>query len=137
MSKHLLNAAKPASSFGRETFSGCLSCGDQIRHPICPDCIATGYRQWVSKFSDDSSEIMKKLDMFLKGHKKFNGGSLRCVSCGEKKTHLCPYCFTNFLYKITKEAGVGVRVLSEFLFIFNFDFEHEGYSRELEFFGGY
>lgn len=137
MTKNLGGATKLAHGIEKEIHPDCLSCGKLIKHPLCPKCISKGYKQWMEKFSGEEKELNEKLDYFLEGHRKFNGKSTRCVSCGKKRTHLCPYCFTKFLHKITKEAGAGVRLLSEFLFIFNFDFEHTGYSRELETLGGY
>jgi hypothetical protein len=140
MNNFWTDADKQAPSFEKELHPNCLSCGNHIIHPLCPECIATGYKQWIQKLSNESNEINEineKLGQFLENLEKFNGKSLTCVSCSEKRTHLCPYCFTGFLHQITKESGAGVRTLSEFLFIFNFDFEHKGYSRELEILGGY
>ena len=115
----------------------CLSCGYNIDHPLCPECIAKGFKQWLKRFPKDEENIRKKVNKFLRAHRYYDGQSKKCASCGKQNVHICPYCFTDYLYKISKEAGLGVRALSEFLFIFNFDFEHNGYSRELEAFGGY
>jgi len=137
MSEYFLGATKRHINFEKEVHGDCLSCGEQIEHPLCPECIAKGYFQWIHKFSGTSHEIKENLEHYLFGLRRFNGKSIKCVSCLQMKTHVCPYCFTDFLYKITKEAGVGVKLLSEFLFIFNFDFKGRGYSRELDVFGGY
>lgn len=115
----------------------CLSCGRNIQHPLCPECIAKGFNQWLRRFPKDSNKIQGKVNDFLKLHKNFDGNANKCASCGKNNTHLCPYCFTEYLYELVKEAGLGVRALTEFLFIFNFDFEREGYYRELEAYGGY
>jgi hypothetical protein len=66
-----------------------------------------------------------------------NGSSTACVHCGRNSVHICPYCFTEHLYNLIKETGAEVRALTEFLFIFNFDFRHSGYSDELQTMGGY
>ena len=124
-------------AYNNEIHEDCLSCGYNINHPLCPSCLAKGFKQWISRFPKDEARLREQVNEFLRSHKKFNGHSKRCSACGKNDTHLCPYCFTEYLYKISKEAGLGVRALSEFLFIFNFDFEHNGYSRELEAFGGY
>lgn len=134
--KHEIYVAIKASNF-KKIYEDCLSCGENIKHPLCPDCIAKGFRQWIRRFSQDESKIKIKLDKFLTAHKYLEGKSKKCVACGKNNTYICPYCFTEYLYKIVKEEGLGVRAMSEFLFIFNFDFEHEGYSRELEVYGGY
>ena len=120
---------------GEGIHNDCLSCGENINHPICPNCIAKGFVQWTKKFPEHH-ELKRKLNIFMKHHNHIKGNSKKCVSCG-KEVHICPYCFTEYLYNLVKEAGLSIRAMSEFLFIFNFDFEHNGYSRELEAFGGY
>ena len=115
----------------------CLSCGKNIEHPLCPDCIAEGFKQWIQRFPQDKTKIQTRLDKFLKAHRYLDGKSKRCVACGKNNTHICPYCFTEYLHKIINEAGLGIRAMSEFLSIFNFDFDHNRYSKELEIYGGY
>jgi hypothetical protein len=130
-----INVAIQASYFEKE-HNDCLSCGENIKHPICPECIANGFHQWTHKFSELHG-IDKKIRNFLKAHDHLNGDSTKCVACNRKTVHICPHCFTDFLYNTIKKAGAGTRALTEFLFIFNFDFEHAGYSEELEAMGGY
>ena len=127
--------AKQACDLGKEVHEDCLSCGENIVHPICPNCISKGFGVWIKKFPD-GGEIKGKLNGFMKHHNRVEGESKKCVSCGGN-VHVCPYCFTEYLYGLVKEAGLGVRAMSEFLFLFNFDFEHKGYCRELEVYGGY
>ena len=115
----------------------CLSCGKNIEHPLCPNCIAEGFKQWLQRFPKDETRIKARLNKFLTAHKYLEGESKRCISCGKNNIHVCPYCFTEYLHKIIKEAGLGIKAMSEFLFLFNFDFGHNGYSRELEFYDGY
>jgi len=137
MNIYLTNAAIQASSFEKEIHHDCLSCAEPITNPLCPECIGKGFKQWIGKFTTGDKGIIEKLDHFLKNHKHLDGNSIKCASCRKNTTHICPYCFTEYLYKLTKEAGLGVCAMTEFLFIFNFDFEHDGYSRELEVLGGY
>lgn len=115
--------------------NNCLSCGEDIKHPLCPNCISKGFMQWVQKFPE-SSQLRNTLNTFMRHHNSIKGKSKRCVSCG-RDVHICPYCFTSYLYELVKEAGLGPRAMSEFLFMFNFDFKHRGYSKELETYGGY
>jgi len=142
------NVAKQTYSSERIIHNSCLSCGDQIQHPLCPECIAKGFKQWLKKWPsskegapggvpNETEEIENKLNTFLKAHKNFDGKSKKCAACKNNNTHICPYCFTEYLYKLIKEAGIGVQAMSEFLFLFNFDFEHNGYSQDLEALGGY
>jgi len=120
---------------GEGTNNDCLSCGEDINHPICPNCIAKAFNQWTKKFPEHH-ELKGKLNIFMKHHNHNTGESKTCVSCN-KNVHICPKCFTEHLYELIKETGLGVRAMTEFLFIFNFDFEHNGYSQELEAYGGY
>lgn len=135
------DAAIPASRLEKENNNDCLSCGKTINHPLCSGCITDAYKQWISqwvkKYQKEEKVIHEKIHEFLEGHKHFNGKGKRCVACREKNTHTCPYCSTEHLYIITKESGFGVKALTEFLFIFNFDFAHKGYSHELDAMGGY
>jgi len=133
--KKKMNVAIQASN--NEIHEDCLSCGYNINHPLCPECIAKGFKQWLLRFPKDEEKIIKQVNKFLAAHRHIDGNAKKCSACGKQNTYLCPYCFTEYLYKLAKEAGLGVQALSEFLFIFNFDFEHNGYSRELEAFGGY
>jgi len=131
------NVAITACHLEKEHHEDCLSCGEHIDHPLCPECIAKGFKQWLKRFPSEGQALREKVDEFLHQHKHLNGKSMKCASCGKHRTHICPYCFTDYLYKEVKEAGLGVRALVEFLFIFNFDFEHKGYARELDAMGGY
>ncbi len=134
--KRKRNVAIQAYNTEKEINNNCLSCGEDIRHPICPICITEAFLQWIEKFPEQR-EIKDKLNTFIRQHNTISGKSKTCVSCGENRTNVCPYCFTKYLYKLIKEAGVGVKAMSEFLFVFNFDFTHKGYSQELEAYGGY
>ena len=145
-------AAKQTHNFERDsthhTHNDCLSCGENINHPICPNCIAKAFHQWLKRFPreddpifettrvEDQKIIKSKLRVFMKHHNLGEGNSVNCVSCNNS-VHVCPKCFTEHLYKLVREAGLGVKALTEFLFIFNFDFEHNGSSYELEALGGY
>ena len=111
----------------KEIHNDCLSCGEDIKHPLCPNCISKAFNQWTKKFPE-YREIKGKLNILMKHHNHTKGKSKSCVSCNNN-VNICPYCFTNYLYGLVKEAGMGVRAMTEFLFIFNFDFNHNGYSK--------
>ena len=129
------NVAIQTYNLEKEPHNDCLSCGEDIKHPICPNCISKAFNQWTKKLPEHR-EIKSKLNAFMKHHNFMKGKSKTCVSC-KNNTHVCPFCFTEHLHKLLKEADSSVKVMSEFLFIFNFDFEHKGYSKELETYGGY
>jgi len=129
------NVAVQTYNLEKERNNDCLSCGENIKHPLCPNCIAKAFLQWTKKFPEHF-EIKHKLNFFMRHHNHIKGKSKPCVACNNN-VHVCPYCFTDHLYKLVKEAGLGVQAMTEFLFIFNFDFEHKGYSKELEAYGGF
>lgn len=131
--KQEYNAVVSAEAFKA---NDCLSCGQPITHPICPSCLSKSLHVWSREHQHIDKEVSKKLKRFLNSHEHLDEEGVDCVVCG-KKTSVCPFCFSDFIYNLLKETGAGVRTLSEFLFMFNFDFEHDGYSRELNAMGGY
>jgi len=132
--KQLTSAQQQAES---EAFihNDCLNCGLDITHPLCPNCLAKAFLTWSKKFPEHK-ELKAKLNPIMKHHNSQKAKSKPCVACGSS-VHICPLCFTTHLHNLVKEAGLGVRATAQFLFIFNFDFEHKGYSQELEAYGGY
>ena len=113
----------------------CLSCSDYINHPICHECLVKEFNEWTKRYPMLKKRVSKEIDKFVSKTKKYKGE--RCVICKNDIIHTCPYCFTEYLYSLLKQAGAGITTMTEFLFMFNFDFEKKGYSRELEIFGGY
>lgn len=130
------DVAKQTYYFEKE-HNDCLSCGEDIKNPLCPYCICQAFEQWLEKFPKDSDHIKSKMNTFLKHHELINGKSKTCISCNKKSVHVCPNCFTKHLYNLVKEAGLGVRAMAEFLFMFNFDFKKKETYQELEVLGGY
>ena len=112
----------------------CLSCGNTIINPLCPHCIAKEFKEWIKSHPEIEKETIHKLEHFLKKSQKEIGEN--CAICN-KKVYICVYCITNYLYHLIKEAGAGPKILTEFLFMFNFDFKKQGYIHELEALGGY
>ena len=137
MKNFFRNATIQASPFEKEINSCCLSCSNPINHPLCPGCISVGFLEWLQRAPHIEEEVRYKVVHFVNSTKHLEKNSSLCVSCNRNSTHTCPHCSTDFLYSVTKEAGAGVRHLTEFLFLFNFDFKHQGYSHDLEAFGGY
>ena len=130
------DVAKQTQQFEIE-HNDCLSCGEDITHPICPECLSIAFLQWIKKFDKDVSKTEEKINDFLKHHRLIIGKSKVCVSCKKPHTHICPNCFSKYLYELVKEAHLGINAITEFLFIFNFDFKEKTFQKELEAFGGY
>ncbi len=130
------NVAKQTYSFEKDFIhNDCLSCGQDIKHPLCPNCISKAFHAWSKKFPEHRN-LKSKLNGFMKHHNSISANSKPCVAC-QSPVHVCPLCFTKHLYNLVKEAGLGVQATAQFLFIFNFDFNHNDYSQELEVLGGY
>ncbi|NPE26779.1 hypothetical protein HNV12_02115 [Methanococcoides sp. SA1] len=132
--KNKRNVAKQTYHLETE-HNDCLDCGNDITHPLCPNCLSKAFHQWAKKFPEHK-ELKAKLKPLMKHHNSQKAKSKPCAAC-QQPVHICPKCFTTYLYQLVKEAGLGIRATSQFLFIFNFDFEHDGYSQELEAYGGY
>lgn len=137
MKEYFLSAPIQAHNFEKEINLTCNSCSNFPRNPLCQSCIAEAYFQWLKGHQHIESEAKKVVKEFLKRNRHLENNSVKCVSCNRNSAHTCPYCFTEFLYGVTKESGAGVRSLTEFLYIFNFDLRRIGYSKELEAMGGY
>lgn len=117
-----------------ENYSNCLSCNNTIINPLCPHCLTKGFIEWMKSHPDLAEETIHKVKHFIKNSSQDTGE--KCAICGQK-VHTCVYCFTEYLYDLVKEAGAGPKILTEFLFMFNFDFKRTGYIHELEALGGY
>ena len=116
-------------------YSDCLECGELITNPLCPNCIFEGFKQWISPYADIYLSVVVEAGRYLESCKSFDN-SIVCVACGSSSTHLCPYCFTNYLAELLKDMKVSEDMLREFHEIFNFDFGnfdgHWGYREEAE-----
>lgn len=114
----------------------CLECNEAIYNPVCHVCLADGIKQWLRE--QDNIEIRKSLiaeiSRFLKSNEKLaeSPQAVRCVACGRNITILCPYCFTEIIYKKLKSLTKSKKLQADFLSLFNFDFEHTGYSKDAE-----
>lgn len=110
----------------------CINCSEAIFNPLCPTCLFEEFKAFIARHPSIDEQLSPKVIRFLRAHKSFSKDSQTCVACGKNRTYLCPYCFTEYLFNLLKEEGVGPKVLGEFLVLFNFDFEHYGYYKEGE-----
>ncbi len=110
----------------------CLNCYEAIYNPICPECIFKGFSNWILKFPKVEERIIDEIKLFILKCRIFNNISQKCIACNNYNVYICPYCFTEYLYNQLKKAKARKEILSEFLFMFNFDFEHTGYYKEGE-----
>ena len=80
------------------------------------------FQDWVVQYPEIARKVLHKVKRFLKAHRHFYGDSQMCVICSNKRAWACPYCFTEHIYDLLKEAGATTDVLKEYLLFFNFDF---------------
>lgn len=112
----------PAYGVERET-SYCVLCDEQIKNPLCPNCIAKGFKQWIQKFPSPVEKFLRKrTDAFLLSYGSLSDDKIRCISCRRESTPICPDCFVDYLHQTCLEAGLNVSALREFLLIFDFNF---------------
>lgn len=112
----------------------CLECNEAIYNPICPDCLFKAFKQWIIKYPDLAEKVNPKIRRFLRAHARFVDNSQTCIICANNNVYLCPYCFTDFILNLLRDAGAGDQVIREYLNFFNFDlgdFEgHWGYYED-------
>ena len=118
------NAALSATALKREDI--CLDCGEIIRHPMSIQKIKMAFEQWLIPFPKTSKHVMPRVNYFTKK-----------IDQQKPDYNICPHCYSKYLYSLVKEAGAGMKMIAEFLFIFNFEFENKENFYELQAYGGY
>ena len=88
---------------------------------------------WLAGYPDEiRKRIVGRLKEYVETAERLSGEATLCIVCGKPRTSLCPYCFTAEVLDVLKQLQVSRQVLREFLEFFNYDFEHQGYSKEAE-----
>jgi hypothetical protein len=116
-----------------ETHYMCGVCSEAVTNPICPFCLATEIEAWLTLYPSLRQELLPKIKKYLGeiSNHIVNYGT-QCIKCKDKKAHVCPYCFTEFIFRELKSMNTGQFILKEFFDFFNFDFHHTGYTKEAE-----
>jgi hypothetical protein len=111
-----------------------LECNEGIFNPICPSCLAREMQAWVESngFDRKVGNSIIKFANTIKNKNQFTDEGIDCAVCKTNQTSICPYCFTSRIYNFLRKLMVNRKILQEFLTYFNYDFEHVGYSREVE-----
>ena len=115
----------------------CSICSQAVTNPLCPSCLTTEMEAWLTMYPDLRNALMDRLKKLLDRVKYKFENSNACIKCDDKKASICPYCFTEYVFRQLKSMDVNHRVLKEFLQFFNFDFEHDGYYKEGEKLGAF
>ncbi len=106
----------------------CLECDEAIFNPICPRCLSKEIKQWTINKNKEVKNLVKEE---IKTILRFALDKKGCLVCG-RDVFLCPYCFTERIYLRMKNEKIPRSILKEFLDFFNFDFDHTGYSKDME-----
>ena len=110
----------------------CILCSESINQPICHQCLAKQVKTWLSYYPDIKKKLSPKINSFVKEVEDLIVETSPCVACNTNKTALCPYCFTDKIYRILKNSRTSPMVIGDFISTFNFDLDHTGYSLEEE-----
>ncbi len=106
----------------------CVECNEGIFNPICPSCLLREVEAWLDG-TRLGNEVKKKLNKVIDSD---GLEGVKCAICKDEGISICPYCFTRHVYDALMSARVSKSIADEFLTFFNFDFEHNGYSKDFE-----
>ncbi|MGV8152264.1 MAG: hypothetical protein ACP5OG_04215 [Candidatus Nanoarchaeia archaeon] len=115
-----------------EQYYECEICNEPIAHPICPVCLTTEVEAWLALYPNLKQDLIPALRRGFRNQIKV---STRCIKCSDSAVSICPLCFTIEVFEKLKKLGVDRIILREFLEFFNFDFEHNAYTKEAEILG--
>ena len=110
----------------------CDVCSVTVTNPICPTCLSTEVEAWLTLYPNLRKELMPKLASYLYKLDTKVIDSTQCIKCGNNTASICPYCFTNHVFKELKCLNVSKQIMKEYFEFFNFDLEHVGYCKEAE-----
>ncbi len=119
--------------YDSETRYVCDVCSEIVTNPICPECLTTEIRAWLTMYPDLTKALIPKLVSYLKrvdDHRHLEG--TKCIKCNKSRAFVCPYCFTTYVLTELKRLEANKIVLKEFMEFFNYDFDHDYFSVEAE-----
>ena len=119
-----------------QNYDACLECNEAIYNPLCHVCLSQEIKQWLREQENQRirKSLIAEISRFLKSNEELaeSPQAVRCVACGKNSVILCPYCFTEIIYKKLKSLTNSKKLQADFLSLFNFDFEHTGYTKDAE-----
>lgn len=111
----------------------CNVCSETITNPLCPFCLAEEIQAWLTLYPHLREDIQSSLNAYLlKVNNSITSYGTRCIKCHKDRASVCPYCFTEFVFKKLIEIDAGQQILKEFFEFFNFDLDHRGYTEFAE-----
>lgn len=118
------------SGFEREdayNTGACFECTQPITNPICHTCLGDGVIKWLTYYPNIKKKLMPKLKKYIREVNNSAIDGVTCVACKKRKAALCPYCFSSGILNLLKRNKIDKLIIGDFLTIFNYDQEHEGY----------
>ena len=110
----------------------CDVCSEAVTNPICPSCLTTEIEAWLTLYPNLKQALLPRLTNFINKTEDRSLDSTECIICHNKRAAACPYCFTQKVLTELKKIHADKMILKEFFEFFNFDFDHNGYSKEAE-----
>ena len=111
----------------------CNICSEAITNPICPFCLTNEIKAWLTLYPHLKEDILSSLNAYLvKVNNDITNYGTICIKCHKDRASVCPYCFTEFVFKKLVEIQAGKIILREFFEFFNFDLDHKGYTEFAE-----
>ena len=118
--------------FDQRTYN-CNVCNETITNPLCPFCLAEEIKAWLTLYPHLKEDISSSLNDYLVNiNNNITNYGLICIKCNKDRAYVCPYCFTEFVFKKLVEVNAGKLILKEFFEFFNFDLDHKGYTEFAE-----
>ncbi|MCF7866499.1 hypothetical protein K9M18_03650 [Candidatus Woesearchaeota archaeon] len=106
----------------------CVTCGQQITNPLCPERLAEQMSVWLA---ETKPELMVALNNKTEDFLNRPSGDDFCVVTG-KRMDICPYCYTEHIFDWLVSLKLGFNILEEYLIFFHFDEGRLGYWKKAE-----
>ena|SRR3989344_3534978 len=114
-----------------ETQYICETCNGVITNPLCPFCLAQEIEAWLTLYPTLKKELTPHINRYLHNiANHLNNYGTICIKCGQKQTHVCPYCFTSFIFSELQKINAAHVVRKEFFKFFNYRKEPTTYSTQ-------
>jgi len=116
-----------------ETHYTCDLCSEAVTNPLCPFCLTTEVKAWLTLYPDLKRELLPRIRKHLNNiEDNMREDATTCLKCGDNLVSVCPYCFTRYVLDELRKIHVNKIILYEFFQFFNFDLHKTGYSKEIE-----
>ena len=99
----------------------CDDCSQAITNPLCPMCLTTEIEAWLTLYPNLRSEILPKLQGYLKKIEDKIDESTKCIKCKNKIASVCPHCFTKHVLNELNKINANNIILNEFTTFFSFN----------------